>query len=40
MSAIEHTEQPLGKLVFALVIGLAYVLAAVAVVYPFYMYLR
>jgi hypothetical protein len=39
MSVIEHTEQPLGKFVFALVIGTAYVLAAVALVYPFYMYL-
>jgi hypothetical protein len=40
MSAIEHTEQPLGKFVFALVMGTAYILAAVALVYPFYMYLR
>ena len=40
MSVIEHTEQPLGKYVFALVMGVAYVLAAVAIVYPFYMYLR
>jgi hypothetical protein len=40
MSAIEQTEQPLGRFVFGLVIGSAYVLAAVAVVYPFYMYLR
>ncbi len=39
MSAIEQTEAPLGKFVFALVIGAAYVLAAVAIVYPFYMYL-
>jgi hypothetical protein len=40
MSAIEQTEPPLGRFVFALVIGTAYVLAAVALVYPFYMYLR
>ncbi len=39
MSAIEQTEPPLGKFVFALVVGTAYVLAAVAVIYPFYMYL-
>ena len=40
MSAIEHTEQPLEKFVFALVVGTAYVVACFAVVYPFYMYLH
>jgi uncharacterized membrane protein len=40
MSAIEQTEPPLGKFVFALVVGSAYAFAGLAVVYPFYMYLH
>ena len=40
MSAIEQSEQPLGKFVFAFVVGTAYVFACLAVVYPFYMYLH
>ena len=40
MSAVEQTEWPLGKFVFVLVVGIAYVCAGVAAVYPVYMYLH
>ena len=37
---VQQTEWPLGKFVFALMVGTGYAFAGVAAIYPIYMYLH